>query len=53
MKDLIKRYKQTTDSNECDMLRHLINWMDARSETLNQNKTTNQLLKEFLNDCFN
>lgn len=37
--------------DECEMLRNMVNWMDHRDEHLNQNKSTDQLLREFLKEA--
>jgi|LULY01.1.fsa_nt_gb hypothetical protein len=36
--------------DDCEILRDLVLWMNNRSESLNQNKSINQLLREFLKD---
>lgn len=51
LKELIINYaEQKHVFDECDMLRDLIKWMDARPEYLNQNKSHSALFREFLKD---
>lgn len=44
----LKRLWSEEEENECELLRQTVEWMNQRNEHRNQDKTTTQLIREYL-----